>query len=386
MSTLAATRIHGEVALGFERVRDAFAANFERDEPQREVGAALSVYQHGERVANLWAGHRDSARTQPWTRDTLVNVYSTTKGVVAIAFALAYDRGLIDYDAPVSHYWPEFAANGKERATVSHVLSHQAGLPGFVAPTGPEDIYDWEACCAKLAAQAPAFPIGQNTCYHAGTFGFLAGEIFRRATGETLGTFIAKQIARPLEADIHLGDTAKHESRIAPMIAPSIEVDLAALGLSDIAMMAMTNPDLNPEQANTPGWRDAELPAMNLHATADGIARVFAAVGNRGALHGNRLVTPQAIAAMTEVQSERTDLLLGFAVPWARGVALNATGVFGANPRAFGHTGWGGSFGYADLESGIGAGYVMNRMGPELVGDARAVAIATAISACAEGK
>lgn len=384
MNTLAQTaRIHGESAPGFERVRDAFAANFEHDESRRDVGASLSVYHHGERVVNLWGGWRDAARTQPWTRDTLANVYSTTKGIVAVAFAMAYDRGLIDYDAPVTRYWPEFAANGKGRATVSHVLSHQAGLPGFVAPTGPDDIYDWDACCAKLAAQAPAFPIGQNTCYHAGTFGFLAGEIFRGATGETLGAFIASQIAHPLEADIHLGNAAKYEARIAPMIAPTVEVDLGSLGLSDIAMMAMTNPSLNPEQANTSAWRNAELPAMNIHATADGVARVFAALANGGTLHGVDLITADGVAAMTKVQSERTDLLLGFALPWARGVALNATGVFGANPRAFGHTGWGGSFGYADLESGIGAAYVMNRMGPELVGDSRAVALTSAISACA---
>lgn len=383
MSTLAATRIHGEVAPGFERVRAAFAENFERDESRRDVGASLSVYHHGERVVDLWGGWRDAARATPWTRDTLANVYSTTKGIVAVAFAMAYDRGLIDYHAPVSRYWPEFAANSKERATVSLVLSHQVGLPGFTAPTGPEDIYDWDACCAKLAAQAPAHAIGENTCYHAGTFGFLAGEIFRRAVGETLGAFIAAQIARPLEADIHLGQAAKYEARIAPMIAPSIEVDLAALGLSEIAMMAMTNPALDPAQANTAAWRDAELPAMNLHAAADGLARVFGTLANGGALHGLRLLSTPAITAMTEVQSERPDLLLGFAIPWARGVALNATGVFGANPRAFGHTGWGGSFGYADIEAGVGAGYVINRMGPELVGDTRAVALANAISVCA---
>ncbi|MGE0743272.1 MAG: serine hydrolase domain-containing protein [Hyphomonadaceae bacterium] len=381
MSALADARINGEVAPGFERVREAFAENFERDESRRDVGAALSVYHRGERVVNLWGGWRDAACTTPWTRDTLANVYSTTKGIVAVAFAMAYDRGLIDYQAPVSRYWPEFAANGKERTTVSQVLSHQAGLPGFMAPTGPEDIYDWRACCAKLGAQAPAHAIGENTCYHAGTFGFLAGEIFRRAVGQTLGAFIATQIARPLEADIHLGGAAKYADRIAPMIAPSIEVDLAALGLSDIALMAMTNPNLDPAQANTAAWRDAELPAMNLHATAEGVARVFAALANAGVLHGLRLLGAGAIAAMTEVQSERQDLLLGFAIPWARGVALNATGVFGANPRAFGHTGWGGSFGYADLEAGVGAAYVINRMGPELVGDTRAVALATAISA-----
>ena len=382
MSAIADTaRIHGFAAPGFEPVRAAFAANFERAEPLREVGAAVSVYRRGVQVVDLWAGWRDSARTQPWTRDTLVNVWSTTKGIVAVAFAMAVERGQIDYEAPVTRYWPEFAAHGKERTTVSQVLSHQAGLPGFAAPTNAQDVYDWDACCAKLAAQAPAWPAGENTCYHAGTFGFLAGEIFRRATGQTLGAYIARQLARPLEADIHLGTPANEEARIAPMIAPALTPDLAALGLSDIAMMAMSNPELHPDQANTRAWRAAELPAMNLHATADGVARVFAALANGGELHGVGIAASSAIAAMTAVQSRRTDMLLGFDVHWARGVALNTTGVFGANPASFGHTGWGGSFGFADPDADIGAAYVMNRMGPDLVGDARAVALAHAIYA-----
>lgn len=374
--------IHGEVAPGYEPVREAFAANFEGDEMRRDVGASLSVYRRGKRVVDLWGGWRDIARTQAWTQDTLVNVWSTTKGVVAAAFAMASDRGLIDYGAPVTRYWPEFAANGKERTTVSHVLSHQAGLPGFRTPTGAEDVYDWDACCAKLAAQAPSWSAGKDTCYHASTFGFLAGEILRRATGISLGTFIAGQIARPLEADIHLGNAAKYEARIAPVIAPAIEVDLAALNLPEAAIMAMTNPALDPAQANTSAWRNAELPAMNLHGTADGVARVFATLANGGELHGLRLLGPAAITAMTEVQSQRLDKLLGLEVHWARGVVINTTGIFGPNGAAFGHTGWGGSFGYADPETGIGAAYTMNRMGPELVGDARAVALANAISAC----
>ena len=384
MTALASSaRVHGEVAPGFERVREAFAANFEGDETRRDVGASLSVYRRGERVVDLWGGWRDAARTQAWTRDTLVNVWSTTKGVVAAAFAMAYDRGLIDFDAPVAQYWPAFATNGKERVSVSHVLSHQAGLPGFLAPTGADDVYDWEACCTKLAAQAPLWPAGEDTCYHASTFGFLAGEIFRRAVGETLGTFIERQIARPLEADIHLGGAAKYEARIAPMIAPATEVDLAALNLPEAAVMAMTNPALDPMQANTSAWRNAELPAMNLHATADGVARVFAALANGGDLHGVRLLHPAAITAMAEVQSRRFDRLLGLEVHWGRGVVINTTGIFGSTGTAFGHTGWGGSFGYADPVTGIGAAYTMNRMGPELVGDARAVALAQAISACA---
>lgn len=373
--------VNGWVAPGLEALRESFAANFDRDEPLRELGASLCVYQRGKQVADLWGGWRDAARMTPWTRDTLVNVYSTTKGVVAIAFAMAAERGQIDYSAPVTRYWPEFAANGKDGATVAHVLSHQVGLPGFAAPTSVEDWYDWDASCAKLAAQAPSWPPGENTCYHAATFGFLAGEIFRRATGQTLGAYIANQIARPLQADIHLGRAAHYDDRIAPMVAPTVTPDLAALGLSDVAMMAMANPILHPNDSRTRAWRDAELPAMNMHATAEGVARVFAALANGGELHGMRILSAPAIAAMTKVQSTRRDMLLGFDAHWAHGVALNTTGVFGPNPSAFGHTGWGGSFGFTDPVSGVGAAYTMNRMGPDLVGDPRALALVQAIFA-----
>lgn len=370
------------VAPGFEPVRAAFEANFAREEPLRELGAALTVYRYGERIVDLWDGWRDPAGTQAWTRDTLVNVYSTTKGLVAVAFAMAVERGMIDYAAPVARYWPEFAAEGKARTTVAQVLSHQAGLPGFAARTNVEDIYDWDACCAKLAAQAPSWVAGEATCYHAGTFSFLAGEIFRRATGQMLGAFIAKHFRRTLGADVYLGTPASEDVRIATLVPPAAPPDVTALNLSAAALMALTNPDLDPLQANTRAWRAAELPAMNLHASADGIARIFAAVANDGVLDGVRILHPASIAAMTEVQSTRPDMLLGFEVHWAHGLALNTTGVFGPNPSAFGHTGWGGSFGFADPDAGIGAAYVMNRMGPDLIGDARAVALTQALSAC----
>jgi CubicO group peptidase (beta-lactamase class C family) len=165
------------------------------------------------------------------------------------------------------------------------------------------------------------------------------------------------------------------------MIAPAVQPDLAALNLSPVAMMAMTNPELSPEQANTRAWRGAELGAMNMHATADGVARVFAALANGGELEGVRILKPASIARMCEVQSDRVDMLLGFALHWAHGVALNTTGVFGPNPTAFGHTGWGGSFGFADPRTGVAAAYTMNRMGPDLIGDARALALVQAIGA-----
>jgi CubicO group peptidase (beta-lactamase class C family) len=374
--------IDGEVARGFERVRDQFAANFERPEPYQDTGASLAVYRHGERVVDLWGGWRDAARTRPWTRDTLVNVYSTTKGIVAAALAMAVDRGFLRYEDRVAQHWPEFAAAGKDRITVAQLISHQGGLPGFAAPTTVEDLYDWTLCCARLAAQAPAWPPGEATSYHACTYGYLAGEVFRRAVGQSIGRFIAREMSAPLGADIFLGLPASEDHRVAPMIAPAVAPDLAALGLPPFAMMAMTNPQLLPSDSSAIAWRRAELPAMNLHGTADGIARVFAALANGGELCGRRLISPAAIERLRDVQSNRQDQLLSFPIEWGQGLALN-TGIFGPNPRAFGHTGWGGSFVFADPEAGIAAAYTLNRMGADLIGDPRGVDIAQAIASCA---
>jgi CubicO group peptidase (beta-lactamase class C family) len=375
-------QIEGSVARGFEPVGEQFAANFRREGDDSDVGASFSVYRHGECVVDLWGGYVDQEKKRPWRRNTLANVYSTTKGIVAVAMAMAVERGRIDYGAPVARYWPEYASNGKQDTTVAHALSHQAGLPGFAAPTAPEDIYDWTGACAKLAAQAPSWVPGENTSYHACTYGFLAGEIFRRAMGETLGAFIARELASPLGADIHLGLAASEDVRVAPMIAPASPPDLAALKLTPVALMALVNPALDPAQANTRAWRAAELGAMNMHATADGVARVYAALANGGVLNGAHVLAPATRARMLEVQSTRRDMLLGFDAHWTHGVPLNTTGVFGPNSKAFGHTGWGGSFGFADLEAGLGAAYVMNRMGPDLIGDARAVALCAAIARC----
>lgn len=375
--------IEGSIARGFERVRDQFAANFERPEPYRDVGASLAVYRHGKRVVDLWGGWRDVEHKRPWKRDTLVNVYSTTKGVIATALAMAVDAGKLRYEDRVAKYWPEFAAAGKADITVAQLISHQAGLPGFSAPTTVEDLYDWTSCCAKLAAQAPSWKPGEQTSYHACTYGWLAGEVFRLAMGESLGRFIARKIASPLGADIYLGLPASEDGRVAPMIAPAVEPDLAALNLPPIALMAMGNPVIQPSDANTAAWRRAELPAMNLHATADGIARVFGALANGGELKGKRLLSPAAITRMREVQSRRPDLLLGFPIEWAMGLALNTSGAIGPNPKAFGHTGWGGSFCMADPDIGIGAAYTLNRMGADLVGDPRGVDLSRAIAACA---
>ncbi len=372
-------KIEGMVAPGFEHVRDAFAANFSRGDAYEEIGASLHVLHAGQCVVDLWGGYRDSAFGRPWTRDTLINVWSTTKGVAALAVALLVDRKLMAYSDPVSLHWPEFAANGKGDITVAQLLSHQGGLPGFAAPTVVEDFYHWDRVADRLAAQAPMWEPGTKNSYHAMTYGFLAGELVRRVSSKPIGRFVQDEIAAPLEAEFFIGLGESLEPRVAEMVKPSVAVDMAALNLPPEAIAALTNPAVEADRPNSRAWRAAQIPAANGHATAGGLARIYGAVANGGALDGVKLLSPDTIARMSEVQTWRTDLMLGFEPCWAMGFATNKIGVYGPNARAFGHSGWGGSFGCADVHAKVGIGYVMNRMGADLVGDPRAKVLCDAI-------
>jgi len=373
--------VHGSVAPGLEAVRDAFAANFRRTGDYAEVGAALCVYRRGEKIVDLWGGHADAARTRPWTADTLVNVWSTTKATAAVAVARLVDRGAIAYDQPVAEVWPEFAAAGKGAITIAEVMSHQAGLPGFVEPTTLDDFYDWDRVCARLAAQTPVFAPGTLNSYHAATYGFLAGEIVRRVSGVSLGTLLREEVTGPLGADVHIGLPAAEDGRVAELLPPENPAVVPLDQLPLPVRLGLSNPEQDPARVNTRAWRAAELPALNGHASARGVARFCAALAEGGTLDGVRVLSPGALAQMTAIVADRDDLLLGFNPQWGMGVAHNLIGVYGPNPRTFGHSGWGGSFGCADPDARVAIGYVMNHMGPELVGDPRGKSLADAVFA-----
>ena len=378
--------IHGAVARGFERVREVFAANFTRGDDYEEVGAALGVYLAGEPVVDLWAGHTDRARTKPWQRETLVNTYSTSKGVTAIACAALVEQGRLDYDDRVIEHWPEYGANGKESTTVAQLLSHQAGLTGFAEPTELNDLYDWNARCAVLARQKPFWEPGAKTSYHAMTWGFLAGELMRRASGgANAGQLIARNVAGPLRADAYMGLPETLEPRVAPIIAPRSSPDLSALTQPPEALAALVNPQLQGEDCNSRAFRAAVLPAVNLQASAHGLARIYGALANGGELEGHRILKPETIRRLAQRQTSpggRTDMLLGFTDNWAMGVCFNQFDMLGPLPQTFGHGGWGGSIGAANLEAQVGIGYVCNQMGAQLVGDPRATGLCSAIFAC----
>ena len=373
--------IEGFVAPGFEAARDVFAENFAREGDYQEVGASLAAFERGRCVVDLWGGYADAARTRKWTRETLINVWSSTKGITATAVGLCAEWGLVRYGDKVASVWPEFAEAGKGEITLAHVMSHQAGLPGFVEQTTVEDQCDWDGCCAKLARQAPAWPPGTASSYHAMTYGWLAGEIVRRVTGRPFGEFVHDHIAKRLDASLFIGLPESEEHRVAEMIAPKRMTDASALPLPAAARMAIANPQQDPTAPNRRAWREAQIPAANAQTNAVSLARLYASLASGGKGDVPKLLSSETIAAMTApaAPAGRQDMFLGFKDSWGLGLALNTPGIYGPNPRAFGHSGWGGSFGCADPDREIAIGYVCNQMGPELVGDPRTQGLCNAI-------
>jgi CubicO group peptidase (beta-lactamase class C family) len=359
-------KIYGEVEPGFEKIKEVFKANWEG----YEVGACFSVVYQGKKVVDLWGGFQDKACTRPWKADTLVNVYSTTKGMASLAVAILAEEGKLDYEAPVTDYWPEFGAEGKEGVTVKQLLSHQAGVCGVSEKISIEDLYNWEKMIRLLAAQRPFWEPGQDSGYHAVTWGYLAGELIRRVTGKTLGRYFQEKVAGPLDADFYIGLPDKEMNRVADMIGanrarvPQKPVDGPRL-LPALYPVALQNPEIRPfKDVCSYAWRQAEIPAANGQANARGIARIYGALANGGEIDGVRIIGRKGIgtATLEEVRGEKDDLILGRPRRFARGFALNTEGMYGPNPMAFGHSGAGGSLGFADPETNIAFGYAMNQM------------------------
>jgi CubicO group peptidase (beta-lactamase class C family) len=373
----ATVQIEGACAPRFARVRDAFAANFAQ---HGEVGAAISIVQDGEVVADLWGGHADKAKTRPWRHDTLTNVWSTTKGVAAICFAMLVDRGKCRYEDPVASYWPEFAANGKERVTIAQMISHQAGLCGFAEPVTMDIIYDQDRAEALLAAQAPFWTPGEQSGYHALTVGILNNALFRRIEGRTLAAFVREEISIPFGLDIFIGLPDSDAQRASEIIAPPTLSSTDANPVPSRAQQAaLANPVLDPLWSNTRAWRLAPIPSVNGFANAASLALLYGAMANGGALNGRRLLGADAISAASRQLIEGADAVLGLHARWAAGFLLNVHDVYGDQASAYGHSGWGGSFAFADPERRLGVSYVMNAMGHNLVGDPRGMALIAAI-------
>lgn len=362
----------------------AVAAEFARNFAERgDVGASLAMVVDGEPMVDLWGGSLDAAGQRPWAERSVVNVWSTTKAVNALCFAMLVDRGQAAYDDPVTRWWPEFAAQGKGAVTLAMLLSHQAGLCSFRDPAVVEDFYDPAGSAARLAAQAPFWPPGSRSGYHAISIGLLAGELFRRIEGRTLSAFIAEELSEPLGLDLTLGLPASEEARRAEMIAPpELVTSNMMTDLNPSQVAAYTNPVIEPLLPNTAAWRACELVSANGFSNARSLARLFGTMVTGEAVNGRPLVGAKTLAEATAERISGVDEVLGVPARWGAGFLLNTDGLYGPDPRAFGHSGWGGSFVLIDPDRRTVIAYAMNRMGTDLVGDPRDMAL---IAAAYEG-
>jgi CubicO group peptidase (beta-lactamase class C family) len=366
-------RIDGHCDARFAAVREAFVGNF-RDHD--ELGAALHIRVDGRDVVDLWGGHREAARRSPWERETLVNVYSVGKGLLAILTLTLVERGVLELDSPIALLWPEFGAAGKEQVTLRTLLAHRGGLPAVRKRLPEGAMFDWCLMCRALAEQEPYWEPGTDHGYHCNTWGFLVGELIRRATGRDVGAALQQWITGPLSADYFCGLPRRHHGRVAELVAPSAV-------LTDRDQWAQAFPPTGDEEhdtmiwhtyfnpsglsgagvVNTEAWRLAQIPSTNGHGTARAVAAVYDAL-LRGGAGAEAWVGPGLLAEATRIHSDGDDLVLGRPSRFGLGFQLaQPTRPLGPNPEAFGHFGYGGSLGFADPTARVAFAHLTNRPG-----------------------
>lgn len=355
----------------FAAVREKFAQNLADG---TDIGASFCVTRDGETVIDLWGGWADEERTRPWKKDTIVNVYSTTKTMTALIALWLADQGKLDFDAPVAEYWPEFAANGKDAIKVSHLMSHSAGLSGWTEPLDKHDLYDWDKATRLLAAQAPLWEPGTAPGYHAITQGYLVGEVIRQVDGRSVGTVFREEFAEPLGADFHIGLPASEDHRVAKLKPPS--AGLGSGNQNEIQKKTLTNPPVDVTETYTRAWRGAEIPAAGGTGNARSVARVQAILANGGVMDGKRFLSESGCRRALELQIEGTDMILGIPVRYGLGYGLAGPSMPMLNEHSCFWGGYGGSVVLIDMASRTTIAYAMNRMEGTTTGDMRAGVLA----------
>jgi CubicO group peptidase (beta-lactamase class C family) len=360
----------------FRGVRAVLEANLDSG---ADLGASVAVTLDGAPVVDLWGGWASGDRTQPWTADTITNVWSTTKTMTALAALVLADRGEIDVHAPVAHYWPEFKANGKEAIEVRHLLGHTSGLSGWAQPVVVEDLYDWEKSTSMLAAQAPWWEPGTASGYHALSQGHLVGEVIRRVTGLSLKDFFAQEVAGPLGGDFHIGLDPDDDHRVSDIVPPppTQAFDMTAFDPDGPAMKTFNGPPFPAELANTVPWWRAQIGAANGQGNARSVARIQSVVACGGEVDGVRLLSPKTCDLIFEEQANGTDLVIGIPVRFGIGYGLSQPVSFPHIPdgRVCHWGGYGGSSIVVDLDRRMTFSYVMNRMEAGIVGDERGTSL-----------
>jgi CubicO group peptidase (beta-lactamase class C family) len=386
--------IHGHCDPSFAAVREAFERNFRE---HNEVGAAVAFAQDGELVVDLWAGYQDAAKTVPWRDDTLVNVWSVGKALIAVCLLRLVERGHVELDAPVARYWPEFAQAGKQDVTVRTLMAHRAGLQAVAKPLPPGyNLRDWDGMCAALAEQQPWWEPGTNFGYHTNTFGFLLGEIVRRVDGRRPAQFLVEELTAPLGVEAYFGFGPELDERVADWIPyvraegeendrPWLEKDPATLtGVELGRLLAYRNPPGDPAAGvNSRTWRAAEYPSTSGHSNARAMATVFGGIANGGDWRGYHILAPDVRDEAISVHSDGEDAVLGRPNRFGLGFQLTNPGIrpLGTGPRGFGHYGNGALLGFGDPDNRVAFGYVCNRAGRSWR-DPRNIALIDAAYSC----
>lgn len=363
----------------FDALRSLLADNLASD---KELGVSVAVDVDGEQVVDLWGGFADTAGTRPWTADTVVNVWSSSKMVLGLAALVLVDRGQLDVDAPVAQYWPEFAANGKDGVLVRHVLGHTSGVSGWDQPFTLEDMYDLGRATQRLAEQAPWWEPGSASGYHANDLGHLVGELVRRVTGLSLSEFVRTELAEPLSADFQVGLRPEDDGRAAEIVPPPPHgMDFSALDPESVMIKTFTSPMFPAETVNSEAWRRAELGAVNGHSNARGMCRLLSPLALGGSGRGHRLLGPGTIDLIFREQARGADLVLGIPLRWGIGFGLPepATLPYIPDGRVCFWGGYGGSMTVIDTDRRLTVSYVMNKMNAGIIGSERSAEYISAV-------
>ena len=366
-------KVQGTCPAKFDAVKKVFEEQLASGE---ELGASLVVNIDGEEVLDIWGGYKDTERKQPWEKDTIVNVWSSSKTVSALAVLMLIDQGKLDAFEKVSKYWPEFAANGKQDVEVRHFLSHTSGVSGWDQPTSPEEVFDIKKSTEKLAQQAPWWEPGTASGYHSLNMGHLLGELVRRVTGKSLTQFVAEDIAAPLDADFQIGAAEKDWDRITPVVPPPpMPFDLSKLPQDSVMFKTFSGPTMKAETSSTPEWRKAEIGAANGHSNARGLNRTASVVSLGGTVNGKKFLSQKTIDLIFQEQVSGTDLVIAQPIRFGIGYGLKLagdgpSGWFPQGKVCF-WGGWGGSIVIMDVDRKMTVTYAMNKMGAGTLGNPR---------------
>ncbi len=372
MTSVAVPTVQGHTAPGFEGVREVLAANLASGE---DVGASFVAMKGDDVLVDIWGGHLDEAKTTAWEKDTIINVWSTTKTMTFLVSLMLADRGELDLDAPVAKYWPEFAVNGKEKILFRHLMSHTSGLSGWAEPMNVRDLEDWDKTCGVLERQAPWWEPGTKSGYHAITQGFLIGEVVRRITGQTIGAFFKKEVTDRLGADFHIGTPAECDARIALVIPPKDALSVEGVPPDSLALRTLMNPSVRGEDCQSVSWRRAEIPAAGGHGNARSVALCQSIISGNGTRNGITFLGEKTIGRIFDEQASGTDLVLMQPLRFGMGYGL-ANEAVPLPPTTCYWGGWGGSIVMNDPSTDFTFCYVMNRMVQGTTGDLRGGALA----------